>query len=243
MKKNFILISLLWFLVYFLAYIPIAYQIRPRFFLPLLALPFVFVGYLAVFFWGKRGVFWKGCVVAALMIIFVGNILGTIFWFREIQAAQKDAVDPWRTIILKAKDGVVLWHLEKAVNYMKTTCPAKKIYYDTSAEYRRPIKYLLDVADVQSAFIDNMEIGNKDQCVFNIRLTRTKKIKLSKEINSEFKTSDQQRFGALSVYQLSLKEEFFNKILPSFHFTSEENPLRQEEPEKVNRIFLKDVWK
>ncbi|HBB37166.1 MAG: hypothetical protein UX02_C0002G0373 [Candidatus Moranbacteria bacterium GW2011_GWC1_45_18] len=235
-KKNFVLISLLWFSIYFLAYIPIAYQIRPRFFLPLLVLPFIFIGYLAVFFWEKKHKFWKICVSAAILLIFLGNLTGTYFWFEEIRSAQKKGTYPWRTIILKAKDGVVLWHLEKAANYMKENCQAKIIYFDAPSEYKRPVKYLLNLRGTEAASIENLKTGEQKQCVFSLGLTRAKKLSTREKLEAEFDVGEQQKIGALSVYKLSLKENISGQTLPSYKAGAEEN-------EKSNRIFWKDLWK
>jgi 4-amino-4-deoxy-L-arabinose transferase-like glycosyltransferase len=235
-KKNFILISLLWFSVYFLTYIPVAYQIRPRFFLPLIELPFIFIGYLAIFFWQKRHVFWKICVATALLIVFLGNLAGTLAWFKEIQAAQKKGTYPWRTIILKAKDGIVLWHLEKATEYMKTNCPSKEIYYEAPAEYKRPVKYLLEQEGINAVSINNLETGNEEKCVFALGLTRTKKLPIDKKLQAEFEAGEQNKIGALGAYKLGLKENFAGQPLSTYKSGEEEN-------EKSNRIFWKDLWK
>ena len=228
-KKYFVLISLLWFFVYFLAYIPIAYQIRPRFFLPLLELPFIFIGYIAIFFWEKKHLFWKVCVAVALLIVFFGNLAGTYFWFEEIKAAQKKGTYPWRTIILKAKDGIVLWHLERAADYIKKDCGLPVVYYSANSEYKYPIRYLLDLRGIKGVSIKNFS-PNEEGCFYTFGLTRSKKgIDSSLKVN--FEVSDQQKIGALNISKLIPKEEFFNNLRP-----------RKEKPEE-KRIFWKDLWK
>jgi len=225
-RKNFILVSLLWFLVYFLAYIPIAYQIRPRFFLPLLALPFIFVGYLAVFFWEKRRIFWKICVVLALSIMFFGNLTGTYFWFKEIRSSQKRVVYPKRTIILKAQDGIVLWHLEKASEYIKRDCDKPLIFISASSEYKSPAKYVLALANLNAVSIKNYD-GGQDGCFYAFGLTRSKNFSLKNK--EKFDILSQNKFGALTVYKINPKEDagaFF----------------AGEKEEKSKRIFWKDIF-
>ncbi|OGI27825.1 MAG: hypothetical protein A2359_04045 [Candidatus Moranbacteria bacterium RIFOXYB1_FULL_43_19] len=235
-KKNFILVSLLWFLVYFLTYIPVAYQIRPRFFLPLLGLPFIFAGYIATLFWRKRHAFWKVCVAAVLLVIFFGNLVGTFAWFKEIEAAQKKGTYPRRTIILKAKDGIVLWHLEKATEYMEKNCSEKEVYYNAPAEYKRPVKYLLEQKGIKAISISSLKTGDEEKCVFAMGLTRTKKLPIDKKIQAEFEAGEQNKIGAVGVYKLALKENFAGQLLPTYKSAGEEN-------EKSNRIFWKDLWK
>ncbi|MFA5925344.1 MAG: glycosyltransferase family 39 protein [Parcubacteria group bacterium] len=233
-KKKFILITLLWFIIYLLAYIPIAYQIRPRFFLPLLSLPFIYIGYTALFFWEKKKVYWKIIVAAGLLIIFFGNIAGTFAWFKEIEGAQKKGIYPWRTIILKAKDGIVLWHLEKAADYMQSNCAGNKIYYDVSSEYKRPVKYLLGLRGIDAEPIGSLESGNRESCAYDLKLTRSKNKSPGKELEAEFQAGEAEKIGALSVYKLNVREEFFGQALSTHKKGSEEN-------EKTNRIFWKDI--
>lgn len=233
-RKKFLLISLLWFFVYFLTYIPIAYQIRPRFFLPLLELPFIFIGYLAVFFWKKKRLFWKIYVAGALLVIFFGNLAGTFFWFKEIQAAQNNPVRPWRTIILKAKDGITLAHLEKAVEYTKNDCEKPLVCYLASAEYKNPFRYLYSLENISASPILDCK-DKKDECFYAFGLARAQKKKINPNIAKKFDITGQENVGALAIYKLQPKEEF-----------SENIGFLEEKEEKSKRIFWKDIsllWK
>ncbi|MDI6778183.1 MAG: glycosyltransferase family 39 protein [Patescibacteria group bacterium] len=233
-RKKFLLISLLWFVIYFLAYIPIAYQIRPRFFLPLLELPFIFIGYLVIFFWSKKQKFWKICVVAALLIVFFGNLIGTLFWFKEIRAAQNGPIRPWRTIILKAKDGIVLSQLEKAAEFAKKDCGKPLVYYSTSPEYKSPFRYIFSYQKTEAAPILDFK-KEKEGCFYAFGLTRSKKRKIDSKIAKKFDIVFQEKIGALSAYKLQPKEEFAENI----EFSGEKE-------EKSKRIFWKDLrnlWK
>lgn len=226
-KKKFLLMAILWFLAYFLIYIPISYQIRPRFFLPLLALPFLFIGFIAKYFWEKNRNIWKIPVVAVLAIILVGNLYGTYLWFKEIKSAQKKGVYPQRTIILKARDGIVLWHFEKAAEYIKRDCDKPLVYTSTNSEYKSPVKYVLSLANMNAVSIENFD-GGKDGCFYAFGLTRSKNFSLKNK--EKFDILSQSKFGALTVYKLNPKEG--------------ESPFSKGEKEgKSSRIFWKDVLK
>ena len=228
-KKKFLLVSVLWFLTYFLIYVPVSYQIRPRFFLPLLALPFIFIGLIANYFWKKNKIILKGFVIAALAIIFFGNLAGTNSWFKEIFSAQKKGVYPKRTIILKARDGIILWHLEKAAEYIESDCPAKRVYYFASAEYRQPIKYILGLAGVEALQASNYD-PRLEGCIYDFSLSRTDKAGNIKKVQEKFDLLDKKKIGALTVRRFSLKQEF----VESFSFT-------KEREEKSERVFWKDI--
>jgi len=235
-KKNFLLITLIWFPTYLLAYIPIAYEIRPRFFLPMLFLPFIYLGYIVYYLCIKKKILLKVLAILLVAVIIGGNILGTYLWFREIATAQKKGIYPARTIILKSQDGIVLWHLEKATDYMAANCDSEKIYYYSNSEYKRPIKYLLALKGKESISVMNMEKGSGD-CVFATYLTRAKKLKLPAELSDKFNIESTQKFGALSVDKLVLKEEFKGQELGL------KKKKDEDVVEKADRIYWKDVIK
>lgn len=227
LRKKFLLLTILWFLAYFFIYIPISYQIRPRFFLPLLALPFVFIGYIAKYLWEKNNKILKAVVAVFIAIIFFGNLTGTYLWFKEIKAAQKKGIYPKMTIILKARDGIVLWHLEKAVQYIKSDCNQPSVFVSTSPEYSSPVKYLLSLNGFTASSIGN-STNNQPGCYFAFGLARSKKVSLKNKEN--FDVLSQNKFGALLVY----------KLQPKFL----ENTASSTETEgKSNRLFWKDVLK
>lgn len=227
LKKKFILISILWLAAYFLIYIPVAYQIRPRFFLPLLALPFIFIGYLAKYFWEKNSKIWKAGAIAALAIILIGNLYGTYLWFKEIKSAQKRGVYPKRTIILKARDGIVLWHLERAAEYIKKDCRLPVVYYAASAEYKYPIRYLLNLRNITGVSLKNFN-PSQNGCFYAFVLTRSQK-GVDSGIKEKFEVFGQEKIGALSLYKLNPGEEFLN------------NPNTKKEKPEEKRVFWRDI--
>jgi len=229
LKKKFLLLAILWFLAYFLIYIPIAYQIRPRFYLPLLALPFILVGFIAKYFWEKNKKIWKIPMIAVLTIILAGNLYGTFLWFKEIKSAQKKGIYSQRTIILKARDGIVLWHLEKAVDFIKQDCNQSVIYYTSASEYKYPVRYLLGLKKLSGVSFSGYD-PKRSGCFYAFGLTRSKKGPDS-ALASDFNITGQEKIGALSVYRLAPKEQFLNK-----------SKIKKDASEE-ERVFLKDIIK
>lgn len=229
-RRKFLLVTFCWFIVYFLAYIPIAYDIRPRFFLPMIVLPFIFAGYISTYLQSlskKNKIFWSGAALAVIVAIIVTNLVGTFQWFREIKSAQKRGVYPKRTIILKARDGIVLWHLEKAAEYVAGDCQYPVAYYSTNAEYKYPVRYLLALKNISGISFKNFD-PNRSGCFYAFGLTRSKK-GLDSAVEKKFDVLNQEKFGALTVYKLNPKEEFLNNPNP-----------KKEKPEE-GRIFWKDL--
>jgi hypothetical protein len=233
-KKNFLLITLIWFPAYFLAYIPIAYNIRPRFFLPMLFLPSIYLGYIGHNLFARKKIIFKVLASFLVVLIIGGNVLGTFLWFSEVKASQKKGIYPSRTIILKAQDGIVLWHLEKAADFMINNCDSKKIYYYSNSEYKRPIKYLLGLKGAEPNSVMNMERGT-DGCVFATYLTRVKSLKLPVALSDRFEIASVQKFGAISIAALSLKSNWEGQDL-GLKKQKDEDTI-----EKKERIYWKDV--
>lgn len=235
-KRNFLLISLLWFAIYFLSYIPIAYDTRPRFFLPMLALPFIFTGYITYYLFGLKDKSWKFAAAIIAGIIIIANVYGTYAWFKEIKEAQKKGVYPGRTIILKARDGIVLWHLESVTSYIREDCQAGMAYYYTINEYKRPVEYLLRLRGFEgAATIDNLYMGQKD-CVYSVLLTRSAKDKLPAKITDKFDVVGSQKFGAMTVLKLAAHDEFLGQPLG---YTNKPLP---EAAAEEKRVFWKDIF-
>ncbi|MCX6762555.1 MAG: glycosyltransferase family 39 protein [Candidatus Moranbacteria bacterium] len=235
LRKKFLLITLIWLPIYFLGYIPIAYQIRPRFFLPMLALPFIFLGYICQYFTFQKKIWAKYIPAALVVIVLFGNSYGTYAWLKEMKDAQKRGVYPKRTIILKSIDGITLWHLENSANYIAANCSQNVVYFNSSSEYHRPIKYLLGLKGKNGLSLVDAETGDPNACYFGIKRTRVKDNNLGDPLDSEFYADSEKKFGAMSVLTLKLNDNFSGQALPTFHKSVDElqNP---------DRVFWKDIF-
>ena len=175
-------------------------------------------------------------MVAVLGVILVGNLLGTYLWFKEIRSAQKKGINPTRTVILKARDGIVLWHLESAANFMAANCPNDTIFFGSSSEYRRSIKYLLGLKGKNGLSLTDAKNGDPNSCYFATKLTRAKGNKLGIGLSLEFSVASEKKFGALTVQTLKPNDGFVGQSLPTFHESV-------DELQNSKRVFWKDVLK
>jgi 4-amino-4-deoxy-L-arabinose transferase-like glycosyltransferase len=240
-KKKFLLVTFLWFVVYFLAYIPIAYDTRPRFFLPMIILPFIFAGYIAKYLLSLGSKNKRICIAAALALfaVIIGtNLYGTNLWFQEMEAAQKKGIYPKRTIILKARDGIVLWHLENSAKYITDHCPSEKIYFLSSSEYNRPMKYLIGLQGKKALALTDLQVGNADTCTFAVKRTRVESNKLGSDLDLEYSVVGEKKIGAWTVLNLKIKDNFLGQDLPSFHRGRQNS----SESEDTKRVYWKDIF-
>jgi predicted membrane-bound mannosyltransferase len=144
LKRDFLLLLIVWIGVFFILSIPVSFQIRPRFFILMFAVPFIFIALVSDYLEERFGK--KGLAVGLVVILFslISNISGTREWFREQTHAQTKVTPVTRTLILKNKDGVTLGQLEGAANWMyQKMQPGKNLYFYVKPEHNNPIRYLL----------------------------------------------------------------------------------------------------
>lgn len=164
------------------------------------------------------------------------NLAGTFQWFKEIETAQKKGTYPNRTIILKARDGIVLWHIENATRFMASVCPKSAVYYNSVSEYRRPIKYLLGLENKNGLLLNDVRTGDQDTCYFQIKLTRANSNKLGESLGAEFSVASEKKFGAYTVQTLKVNDGFVGQPLPTFHKSV-------DDLKNSKRVFFKDILK
>ncbi len=144
--KDLMRLIFVWGSVFFILSVPVAFQLRPRFFLVVLPIPLLLFGSLfdELGHRFRRAGFLVGGVIFAG--IAVANIWGIRLWFQEQAAAQKGDAPVSRTIILKNKDGVTLGQLERAVDLIASKIhPGERLYFYVKPEHIAPIEYLFEL--------------------------------------------------------------------------------------------------
>lgn len=237
-RKRFLLLVLLWFLTFCAVYIPIGNQLRPRYFLATLALPMIYLGFDLLWLKKKIGKFGALFVFAALAVVFAGNLAGTQLWFQEIRATQtQDKVNSQKTFIFKGDDGVVLWHIEQAVRYMKENCQGKQIYYTSYPVYIKSIYYMLKYQDVRDVAVKSDQISEKNACFYAVAHTTGGMRGLHSSVSDNYTIADRQKFGKMSVYHLLPKNNDVN--IKKFYSISDVEVAKET---RVRRILWKDIF-
>lgn len=131
-KKDFLFAILIWTGVFLLLYFPLAYEIdKPRFFLPLIFLPYVHLGFLWQFGFKQKKI--KQIFVLILATVMLGgNLTGSLLWLGEFARAQHGGLDAKNTVILKAKKDASWWTwgmVERATAIMLEKCKGGAIYF------------------------------------------------------------------------------------------------------------------
>ncbi len=236
-RKKFLLLVLIWFLVFFAAYIPIGNQLRPRFFMATLVLPIIYLGFDLIWLKKILGKIWLPVAAGIMAVVFAGNLVGTFLWFKEIQATQvQDRVNVKRTFIFKGDDGIVLWHIEKVAKYMIADCQGKPIYFASYPIYLKPIDYLLRYRGAKDAPADESQSADKNACFYAVSHTTNSLRGLKSNIQGNYLITGKQKFGILSVFRLAPKD---GATLKDF-YNATDNEITQET--RARRLLWKDLF-
>lgn len=233
-RKDFLLLLLVWIGVYFVLTIPLSFQLRPRFFIVVFAVPFILLGLIYEYLSEKIG--YKKAVQTALFIsaLVIGwNAYGTYAWFSEQENSQRETTPIRRSLILKAKDGVLLWHLQSVADWVYAHHEkGKTLYYYVKPEHVRPMDYLLYKKRDASLIYETMKI-NEDPNAEYFAITPTKNglEPVTKKFGENITLIEQEKFGQLMVSKIAVNDR---SVSANFRFNRPRT--------KTDRLFWKDVF-
>jgi hypothetical protein len=219
-RKNFLFLVVLSFLISFALYIPLATKIdKPRFFLPVIHIPFIFLGILlkeAVRIL-KNSHFIKYATGLALLVLFGSNVFFVASWFREFERSQAASLDPQATVVLKGKGDSVWWtwwHFQKTGNYIIDDCQKSEIYYvmpKKMEEYTHQIEYVLQKSgDKRPIHIMAHKVDyNSKGCYYYIGKTDNT---ISNEIEENFNLIKRKAFGDIEIISFDFPDGKFETI-------------------------------
>jgi hypothetical protein len=234
LRKDFLLLLLTWVGIFFIITIPISFQLRPRFFIVVFAVPFIFLGLIFNYLeekFGKKTAFPMAFILTAGVIGW--NCHGTYQWFKEQTKSQKSAFAVKRTLILKNKDGVTLGELQRVTDYIYAHRKAgARIYYYVKPEHVRPIDYLLLQKHNQSLKFSNMKLNGDPQAqFFAITPAKSGLTPVTKKFKEAITIISSEQIGQLKVWEIA----FPNRIIDSnFKFKATAG--------EKDRLYWKDVF-
>jgi len=253
-KSNFLILVNLWFLGYFLVYIPLAYTIdKPRFFLPLLMIPAIFFGYLFKDIFDLKNYIFKSFVIVALLFSVISNSFFTFEWFREMKISEVRANDSKATI-LKAKGKKMWWnwwHFEKFSQFVSSDCQSQDVCFLISKEgkeYSSAVKYAFAISeDRKNINLINNNFSFEKQCCYYYLYPSN-----SKKLLSKNGVISQEQFGDMSIVKFSDGQAILDAGIFKLknNIVQEEAVQNNEKDEEVisdisnhERVFWKDVFK
>ncbi|MDO9231842.1 MAG: phospholipid carrier-dependent glycosyltransferase [bacterium] len=233
-RRNFLALLFLWIGVFFIFTFPVSFQLRPRFFILVFAVPFLLSGVVFNFFqerWPKKSAY---PISAVAIIIFSLNVYGTLAWFSEMKQSQIKDVEINRTLILKTKDGVTLSELQKVADFIYTKRKTGDTsYFYTKPEHINPIKYILAQKNDPNFVYETLSLNDNPNAQYFATIpsdTEPKKA-LEKKYGVPVEILSSQDCGQISVYEINFPERNISK---NFRFNKKYS--------KTDRLFWKDVF-
>ncbi len=233
-KKNFLRLVLLWGIIIFAVYTPLAYDIAPRFFLLNAPLMFVMLGFIpkAISVEYKKSSNIIAIILIALCII--SNLFFIGKYFNELSRAQNDSTFllDYRDRILKEKTRVTFEQMMEITDWMESKYKENNnpIFIHAQAEYKRAFWERIDIRDVSRFHIPgDLDYLYRKSNYFVIVRTQSDQKSYMDKFLSKMDLIDTKNFGTLIVYYLKPKEEFI---------TDEEKIF---EPKSRDPKFSKDV--
>lgn len=235
-QKDFLMLVLLWFFVYFILCIPLAYSIRPRFFIFTFALPFIFAGLVMNYLCEEKRIkYGKLAALLLFLIILVGNIWGTADWFGEQVLSQERNLTIKRTFILKNKDGVTLGQLERATDFISSRMKKdNRAYYYIKSEHVRPSRYLLFEKNPKLA-VNQLKITDDPKAqYFAIVPADYKTDDVFKKVGREYDLISEKQCGQIKVLEINFPGRTISNNFSINQAQTDSGPGR--------RLFWRDVF-
>lgn len=221
-KRDFLLLISIWTIFFFLVTIPMAYQLRPRFFVVVFPLAFIFFGFWFNLFselFGSKERWLVGAVFASFIFL---NVNGTLAWFKENALSQDNSLEVNRTLILKKKDGVTLGQLEALTKKIKEESAGDFFYYYAKPEYQSVVEYLLLLEGVpreQFSPLDQISESEKVSIkagapIFLMVSAKSGFASAKKELRNLVLPKEEFQFGQLKLINSGLREDWQKFVLP-----------------------------
>lgn len=212
-KKYFIKLVVIWFGVFFLTLIPFAFQIRVRFFFPVIFVPFVMVAFWTEWLldnWKKKYFAFSAVAIFALLAIGL-NCEATFAWYRSFAKETETQPLRGRYLVLQPMHGVTLKNLKAAADYLdeRSKTENKKIHLYGDMTFRVPLQYLMETKNPPTDYVlMSRKDSDSDALYFALTADKDGYSEIPENYRIKFDLKDTIVFGQrLQLFEMKLKEE------------------------------------
>ncbi len=215
-KKNFLILNLILLIISSGVFIPLAYDMSPRFFLIVVPLPFIFWG--LIFRRLGKIVGNKNFVWMLAVIIMAFNLYFVINYFNQLKNAKSEPIKIGLDRIMKQKTRITLEQENAIVDYMEKFYKRNKypVFFHGQSEFHRSFSYLLDDRKIPRDGVgkgDNATICRQGNYFLIIR-TQSNLDNFQKYLK-KFSIIEKKLFGTLTVFHLRPKPAIINCEVPN----------------------------
>ena len=217
-KKDFLMLISIWFVVAFGLFVPLAFDISPRFWLLVGALPFIFLGF--TFELLKKITPKKFSIILGIFVILAlaaSNLYQSYNRFNGLKNASRETVKNSADRILKEKHFVTLEQQYKIIDYVESAYKKNKypVYLNSEPFYRRSLLFHLDMKNIPRDDFRNVTSSKKVYQNGNYFLVYPTDSNLDKEMDvyaEAYSEIGRKQFGTLTAIQLAPKANFVTDI-------------------------------
>ena len=204
-------------------YVPISYNISPRFFLLVAVIPFIFLGLILNFL---ERILPKSKLKISLLIFLVLAIGVANLWkikqrFWQLANAPSQSFKVETDKIMKEKTRVTLIQQDEIMGYILNIQKSNHypVYLNSDPEYRRSFLFYLDQHNIARDDFRNATNSGKVYEHGDYFLIYPSLSNFSKDLekyNASFDVISQKQFGTLALFELKPKPEAINAIEQNF---------------------------
>lgn len=209
-RRNFIMLILIWQIIYFALFVPLAFKQAPRFYLTVIFIPFILAGvYLEAMLKIKKAGVYLAIALVSFFVLF--NFFCTKRWFWELEHSRTEDIAYRANYILKRDFQVTLGQQEDIAAYVSEFYKNNPTWVEIDAppDYSRAIKFILRYQyDIPATFI-TPKSRDKSTNFFYMGKTRNKERGLetmSRRFRDNFEIISSKEFGTFTVYHVKLKD-------------------------------------
>ena len=237
-KKHFLLLIAIWFVIIFLSYTPLAFDLSPRFFLLTSPVAFFLPGFIFTLFFhsGKRkSIAWIIIAIFALTnLLFIGQ------YFSQLSRADHDQTLTIGTDrILKEKTRMTRMQEEAIVDYMEARYNENHfpVFMHGQAEFKRAFWERIEFRNIPRDHIPQSfnPLYRQGNYFVVIRTSADQKAYMEKYWDA-FNLIDMKNFGTLSLYYISPKEEVITHDAKIF-------PKENRDPQFSPGVQVRYLWR
>lgn len=236
-RRDFLSLLFIWIGVFFILTMPVSFDLRPRFFILVFAVPFILIGIIFDFLREKWPSAYAYLATAIFLMVLGLNLAGTLAWFGEQKNSQLGNAEVERSLILKSKDGVTLGQLQEAVDFMVSHKKNQDItlYFYVKQEHVQPIRYIFQQKNdptLKYATLNEKPNNDPNAQFFAIIPSQSNaQDSLKKRYGNDVVLSNSQILGQISIFEMTF---------PSREIS--QNFLVESEVKGNDRLFWRDVF-
>ncbi len=218
-KKDFVLLILIWIFVTLVMFIPISFSIAPRFFLLISALPFVFLGYILEFLGEKssRKTFLI-LTIAVCGLLAVSNLAKIKERFWQMSRAPFESFEIPADKILKERHRVTLEQQYKVFDLVKKRYDENNypVYLSSDPFYSRALLYHIAKAGIPSDDFKGIKNVYAKGNYFLVFPTASNVEKDMIKYGQNYNLKEKTVIGTLTVYEFTPKKEVVTQEMQTF---------------------------